>query len=273
MFRCAGSARASLRGAGGAPMAGSAGVMDPPDVRPAGRQHACDPLDPVSIEPPPTTCSLASTRSPDRRAAALARPGPGATCDQCRPRRILNALDRTAGVVRGRYSALGFATACWGTAAAATKLGLGAFQAGDATSSSNSYSPAVSCGCRPSLSRRRPRIGPLRDLRAARVSRSALPFLLILIGLRSSTAANAALLVSLESFVAVGFAVMIGTERVTRVFATGGSPRTRGCTLALSSSRGASGFAYRRPAVPRGDSSARCRWVVARRIALFHAEH
>lgn len=166
--------------------------------------------------------------------------------------------------MRGRYSALGFATACWGTAAAATKLGLGAFRPATQLlvelvfASSFLWLPALAL-------RRRPRIGPLRTYALLAFLDPALPFLLILIGLRSSTAANAALLVSLESFVAVGFAVMIGTERVTRVFATGAVLALVGALLV--SSRGASGFAlgdllFLAATVPLGLAV-----VVARRIA------
>jgi drug/metabolite transporter (DMT)-like permease len=112
---------------------------------------------------------------------------------------------------------------------------------------------------------RRPRIGSLRTYALLALLDPALPFLLILIGLRSSTAANAALLVSLESFVAVGFAVVIGTERVTRAFATGAVLAVTGALLV--SSRGISALApgdllFLAATVPLGLAV-----VVARRIA------
>ena len=163
-----------------------------------------------------------------------------------------------------RYSALGFATVCWGTSAAATKLGLSAFrpatqllvELGFATSFL--WLPVVALG-------HRSRIGSLRTYAMLAFLDPALPFLLILIGLRSSTAANAALLVSLESFAAVGFAVVIGTERVTRVFATGAILAVAGALLVSSS--GTSAFAlgdllFLAATVPLGLSV-----VVARRIA------
>jgi uncharacterized membrane protein len=142
--------------------------------------------------------------------------------------------------MRWRYSALGFATACWGTAAAATKLGLSAFRPATQLlvellfATGVLWLPVIAIG-------RRPRIGSLRTYALLAFLDPALPFLLILIGLRSSTAANAALLVSLESFVAVGFAVVIGTERVTRVFATGAVLDVAGALLVSSS--GTSAFA------------------------------
>lgn len=166
--------------------------------------------------------------------------------------------------MRWRYSALGFATACWGTAAAATKLGLSAFRPATqllvelVVATIFLWLPAVAIG-------HRPRIGSLRTYAMLAVLDPALPFLLILIGLRSSTAANAALLVSLESFVAVGFAVVIGAERVTRVFATGAVLAVTGALLVSSS--GTSGFAlgdllFLAATVPLGLAV-----VVARRIA------
>lgn len=166
--------------------------------------------------------------------------------------------------MRGRYGALGFAAACWGTAAAATKLGLSAFRPATqllvelAFASSVFWLPVVALG-------RRPRIGSLRTYALLAFLDPALPFLLILIGLTSSTAANAALLVSLESFVTVGFAVMIGSERVTRVFAAGAVLALAGALLV--SSRGTSGFAvgdllFLAATVPLGLAV-----VVARRIA------
>jgi drug/metabolite transporter (DMT)-like permease len=143
-------------------------------------------------------------------------------------------------VMRRRYSALGFATACWGTAAAATKLGLSAFRPATQLLVELVFAtiflwlPVAAIG-------QPPRVGSLRTYAMLALLDPALPFLLILIGLRSSTAANAALLVSVESFVAVGFAVVIGTERVTRAFAAGAVLAAAGALLV--SSGGTSAFA------------------------------
>src|ERR1700752_4760222 len=100
--------------------------------------------------------------------------------------------------MRWRYSALGLATACWGTAAAATKLGLSAFRPATqllaelAFATSLLLLPVVAIG-------HRPRRGSLRTYAMLGFSIQRSPFLLILVGLKSSTAANATLLVSLES--------------------------------------------------------------------------
>jgi drug/metabolite transporter (DMT)-like permease len=166
--------------------------------------------------------------------------------------------------MRRRYGALGFATACWGTAAAATKLGLGAFRPATQLlvelvfATGLLWLPVAAIG-------QRPRVGSLRTYAMLAFLDPALPFLLIVIGLRSSTAANAALLVSLESFVAAGLAVVIGTERVTWAFATGAVLAVTGALLVGSS--GTSAFSpgdllFLAATVPLGLAV-----VVARRIA------
>jgi drug/metabolite transporter (DMT)-like permease len=166
--------------------------------------------------------------------------------------------------MRRRYGALGFATACWGSAAAATKLGLSAFRPATQLLVELAFA-TIFLWLPVAAMRRRPRIGSLRTYAMLALLDPALPFLLILIGLRSSTAANAALLVSVESFVAVGFAVVIGTERVTRAFVTGAVLAVTGALLV--SSRGTSALApgdllFLAATVPLGLAV-----VLARRIA------
>ena len=77
--------------------------------------------------------------------------------------------------MRWRYSALGLATACWGTAAAATKLGLSAFRPATqllaelAFATSLLLLPVVAIG-------HRPRRGSLRTYAMLALLDPALPF-------------------------------------------------------------------------------------------------
>jgi len=141
--------------------------------------------------------------------------------------------------MRWRYGALGLATVCWGTLAPANKLGLDAFR--PVTQLMVELVLAAIFLWLPVVVRKpSPRVGALRTYAVLAVLDPALPFLLILLGLTSSTATNGALLISLESFVAVGFAVIIGKERVTRVFVVGAALAVAGALLV--SSPGTSAF-------------------------------
>lgn len=137
-----------------------------------------------------------------------------------------------------RYGALGVAALCWGTSAAATKYALEGF--GPASQLLVELVVAAAFLWLILAFRSSPRTGSLRTYALLALLDPALPFLLILIGLTSSTAANASLLVSLESITAVAFAALVGDERITRSFAAGAGLALLGAILVSSPS--SSGF-------------------------------
>jgi drug/metabolite transporter (DMT)-like permease len=143
--------------------------------------------------------------------------------------------------MRIRFAALALAAACWGTSATATKSALSGFGpilqllielliAAAALQVVHVVAPGKASQT------------PLRAYMFLALLDPAIPFLLILVGLTSSTATNAALLVSLESVTAIFFAAVIGGEPISRSVVVGGIVAVIGALLV--SSPGSGGFRF-----------------------------